>query len=78
MGLLLPLILAVTDDPSPSVQQYGHAALAWLGSRCQAATLQWQDLLLKDVTTKLVVGCEETCWSTAMPAATALVMVIPT
>eukprot|EP00775_Hariotina_reticulata_P010038 gene10038-10194_t len=32
MGLLLPLILAVTDDPSPSVQQYGHAALAWLGA----------------------------------------------
>ncbi|KAF6251398.1 hypothetical protein COO60DRAFT_621989 [Scenedesmus sp. NREL 46B-D3] len=31
VGQLLPLLLAVTDDPSPSVQRYGHAGLGWLG-----------------------------------------------
>lgn len=31
VGLLLPLLLAATDDPSPSVQRYGHAGLGWLG-----------------------------------------------
>jgi hypothetical protein len=143
IGQLLPLLLAVTDDPSPSVQRYGQAALGWLGltglfssssssssgsdsvtaskaaaslavldsspesqedrhgaqrgiasqsqqqaaaqhmmmsgggglSRVRAASLVWHRVLLLDVARRLVVGCEEGSWATAMPAATSLVMV---
>jgi hypothetical protein len=30
-GLLLPLLLATADDPSPSVQRYGHAGVVTCG-----------------------------------------------
>ena len=97
LGLLLPLILAVADDHSPSVRQYGHAALGWIGysnssSSCSGGSssngggcdsnggsseggLQWQGGLLREEARRLVVGCEESCWGTAMPAATSLIMV---
>jgi hypothetical protein len=84
LGLLLPLILAVADDPSPTVRQYGHAALGWLGltsnsssssSSSSSEGLQWQGALLRSEAKRLVVGCEESCWGTAMPAATSIVMV---
>jgi hypothetical protein len=146
VGQLLPLLLAVTDDPSPSVQRYGQAGLGWLGftgltssssssssssgpdslaaskaaanlavtmhpmsqtgkvqhsltsqgqlagaqhislseakltmsaglPRVRAASLVWHRVLLLDVARRLVVGCEEGSWATAMPAATSLVMV---
>jgi hypothetical protein len=164
IGLLLPLLLAVTDDPSPSVQRYGYAGLGWLGLtgltnssgspdslmaghlinnlagsssgssrisssspasltgltggspdsvaadisrpdsltvprgqsglgqqmqqqqqgmmqvhmqlvRLRAGSLGWHRELLLDVARRLVVGCEEGSWATAMPAATSLVMV---
>lgn len=87
LGLLLPLILAVADDPSPSVRQYGHAALGWLGLRARSGNsssssgsagkqgLQWQGALLREEARRLVVGCEDSCWGTAMPAATSIVLV---
>lgn len=74
-GRLLPLLLAVTDDPSPCVQRYGHSALLWLACACQPGVLRWQRLLLLDTSRRLVVGCEASCWASAMPAATRLVMV---
>lgn len=74
-GLLLPLVLATADDPAPAVQQYGHAMLSWIAVHCQAGSLSWQRVLLLDEAKRLVVGCEESCWKTAMPAATNLVMV---
>lgn len=75
LGLLLPLVLAVADDPSASVRQYGHAAMGWLGLQTPAASLRWQGDLLREEARRLVVGCEESCWVTAMPAATSLILV---
>lgn len=79
-GQLLPLVLAVSDDPSPAVQRYGHAALASLGwcgvaDPSAAAALQPFAPLLRDAMRRLVVGCESSCWGTAMMAATALALV---
>lgn len=76
LGLLLPLVLAVANDPSPSVRQYGHAALGWLGLTAGGGGgLQWQAALLREEARRLVMGCEESCWPTAFPAATSLILV---
>jgi len=37
--------------------------------------LQWQAALLREEARRLVVGCEESCWPIAFPAATSLVLV---
>lgn len=75
LGLLLPLVLAVADDPSPCMRQYGHSTLGWVGLKAAAGGLQWQAALLREEARRLVVGCEESCWGTALPAATSLIMV---
>lgn len=71
----MPLVLAAVDDPAPSVQRYGHAALHHVARHARCSDLDWQKLLLLDVAKRLVVGCEEGLWQSAMPAATALVKV---
>ncbi|KAF8066261.1 HOL3 [Scenedesmus sp. PABB004] len=53
-----------------------RAVLAGDLRRGPAGALAWQRALLLSVARRLVVGCEESCWATAMPAATALVMAL--
>jgi hypothetical protein len=46
-----------------------------MGVKCGGGELQWQGALLREEARRLVVGCEESCWPTALPAATSLIMV---
>jgi len=82
--LVLPLSLAAAEDPSPSVQRHGAAALLSLslcgGSAAVAgaATVAASRLasaqrdLLLDASRRLVIGCEPGFARVALPAAAAL------
>jgi hypothetical protein len=75
LGLVLPLLRAAIDDPSPAVQRYGHAGVQWLAVMAGGEQLAWQQELLLHVANKMVVGCDPAVWGSALPAATRLVLV---
>jgi hypothetical protein len=49
--------------------------LCWLALSCEPAVLQWQAPLLRAELLRLVVGSEEACWASAMPAAVSVALV---
>jgi hypothetical protein len=75
MQRLLPLLLSALDEASPHVQRYGQAGLHWLVNQLPAADLMGTKELLLHVAKRMVVGCEEGSWRTALPAAVAVTLV---
>ncbi len=72
---LLPLLLAAADDPSPAVQRSGQLGLLHLAQVAQHGSLSWQRELLLDFCERMVAGCDEGVWDSALAAAAALVQV---
>jgi hypothetical protein len=66
------LIVGIPDSQQQLLQLQ---VLSGVSPRVRAGSLAWHRVLLLDVARRLVVGCEEGSWATALPAATSLVMV---
>ena len=76
LGALLPLALAASDDAAPPVARLGRAALHAAAAAAPRGALAPQRELLLAHAARVVVGCDAAAWTSALPAATALVLAV--